>query len=324
MNEIIDRFKNLNILVVGDLILDVFAYGEVNRISPEAPVPVVVVKREFNALGGAANVAANLTALTVNTYIAGIIGNDNHGKLLENLLYEKAIKNCLLIRDNRRTTVKTRVIAGSQQVVRFDYEEKINLDDVNAKNLLGRIEKIFDCLDAIIISDYGKGMITKFLIDNLINLARKHNKIISVDPKVENFYLYNNVTCITPNQKEASEATLISIKDDGSLLKCGHYIMDKLNTDFLLITRGASGMTLFNKDRTITNIPATAHEVYDVTGAGDTVISVFTAVIAAQFDVISAAKLANKAAGIVVGKIGTATVSVDELKDSSEELKWKY
>ncbi|BAI80005.1 ADP-heptose synthase [Deferribacter desulfuricans SSM1] len=310
LTSYINKFDKLKILVIGDLMLDIFIYGSVDRISPEAPVPVVEIKKEVMMPGGAANVAANLKALGVTPILAGIIGNDNNGSLLKNLLNEMQIDNQFIIDDGRTTSTKTRVVAHSQQVVRIDKEEKHKIKKKDTDKLLSFIEDIKNSIDAIIISDYGKGMITKYLIEQLV--ANFSEKIITVDPKIENFYYYKNVTSLTPNNKEASTATNIKITDEESLTKCGKHILEKLKSKSLVITRGEEGMTIFTEEN-ITHIPAVAKEVFDVTGAGDTVISVFTSALAVGASYTDAAIIANAAAGIVVGKVGTATTDRDEL-----------
>ncbi|MGA1846022.1 D-glycero-beta-D-manno-heptose-7-phosphate kinase [Deferribacter abyssi] len=312
-NSLIDRFKKLKILVIGDLMLDIFIYGTVERISPEAPVPVVDVKEEVLMPGGAANVAVNLKALGVDVFLCGIVGKDNNGNILEQLLVERGVNNHFLIDDGRMTSTKTRIVAHSQQMVRFDKEEKHKLRKKDTKRIIDYLKDVKDDLDAIIVSDYGKGVITKYLIEQLVE--NFSDKIITVDPKIENFYYYRKVTSLTPNNKEASQATNIKIEDEDSLIKCGQYILSKLEAESLLITRGAEGMTVFLNDE-FRHIPAVAKEVYDVTGAGDTVISVFTSALAAGGNFVDAAILSNAAAGIVVGKVGTATTTTDELKEN--------
>jgi D-beta-D-heptose 7-phosphate kinase/D-beta-D-heptose 1-phosphate adenosyltransferase len=318
MKSSLGNFQNLNILVIGDIILDIFLYGESNRISPEAPIPVVEIKKELMALGGAGNVAANLASLGINTHLVGLIGDDVEGNHIKSLLKQHKINANLLLTDKRNTTVKTRVIAASQQLIRFDKESKNKIDKYSTLEIIKKIDTLIDIIDAIIISDYGKGMISKFLIEEITSRVKKHNIILTVDPKIEHFYMYKNVFCLTPNQKEASEATKIKIESEKDLIKCGNIIMKKLNCSCLIITRGPFGMTLFNGNDSPVHIKSAAKEVYDVTGAGDTVISIFTAAKACGYDTIKAAQLANLAAGIVVSKIGTATVAVEELQNVVE------
>ncbi len=312
--KFIDKYKDVKILVVGDVMLDIFIYGKVNRISPEAPVPVVEVVKETMMPGGAANVAKNLKILGVSVTIAGIIGKDEQGKILKEELEKHNIDCSLLKEDGRSTSVKTRIIGHHQQMVRFDKESKAKLSNENTEKFCKYIEDKIQDVDGIIISDYGKGMITENLLKHLTKLCKEKNKILNVDPKIENFDFYSNVTCLTPNNKEASEASKIKIEDEESLIKCGNHILNKLNSEALLITRGSQGMTLFVKDDEPCHIKAVAKEVFDVTGAGDTVISVLTASLCAGADLREATILSNAAAGIVVAKVGTATVTTDELK----------
>lgn len=296
--------------------LDIFIYGNVDRISPEAPVPVVEITSEKMMPGGAANVARNLTTLGVKVTIAGIASKDENGQNLIKMLKKDNIDCSLFIDDGRTTSVKTRIIGHSQQMVRVDREEKHKLSHEYTLKLIKQIENNIDEFDGIIISDYGKGMITEYLLKELTALCKIKNKIVTVDPKIENFYLYKNVTCLTPNNKEATDATKIDITDEKSLNACGDFIMKKLDSESLLITQGAKGMTLFTKDKEPCHIKAVAKEVFDVTGAGDTVISVLTASLCAKASFREATILSNAAAGIVVAKVGTATVSIDELKNN--------
>lgn len=305
-----DGFKKIKIGVIGDLIFDHYVFGTVDRISPEAPVPVVKVTKEASFLGGASNVARNLTSLGVDTYLFGVVGNDFYG---EKLLY--MVKQANICTDNimkmehRPTTVKTRVIAHSQQVVRFDKEVVLNLEKKHTKTILNSVKNLQ--LDAVIVSDYGKGVVTQELIDGLV----KMNKFVSVDPKVHNAYFYKNVNIITPNLKEAKEISNIEIDSFTNGVEiAARKILEETDADYILITCGRDGMTLFPKKGDVYQQKAKAKEVYDVTGAGDTVIAVLTACAAAGFDMKQAVKLANIAAGIVVGKMGTATLTLDEME----------
>jgi D-beta-D-heptose 7-phosphate kinase/D-beta-D-heptose 1-phosphate adenosyltransferase len=315
LTQLIKELPNTKLIVIGDLMLDVFIYGSVDRISPEAPVPVVKVVKEQVMPGGAANVAANLASLGATPTLIGVASDDDSGRNLKKLLRSMNI-NTKYFDDGRNTIVKTRIIAHSQQVVRFDKENKDKLSKNISSDIINYVTEIIDNYDGIILSDYGKGVITEYLIKNLTALCRGKNKIITVDPKVENFKLYKNVTSITPNNKEASQAMGIPINDEKSLLKCGNKIIEILECDSVLLTSGPEGMSLFIKNDETKNIPAVAKEVFDVTGAGDTVISVFSAAISLGATLKQAAVLANTAAGIVVGKIGTATVSLEELESN--------
>lgn len=315
--QYIDKFNEVRIFVIGDVMLDIFMYGKVNRISPEAPVPVVNITHEKKVPGGAANVALNLRELGVDTTLIGLVGSDEEGRFLENYLHNNKIK-IFLLNDGRPTTVKTRIIAGGQQVVRVDREVSHKLSDKKEAKIIDFLEKNVDVFDGIIISDYAKGMITKKLIKKIVELCKKYNKIVTVDPKIENFFYYKEVTTLTPNNKEASSATGINIKDDRSLIKCGNFILKKLGAKSLIITRGEKGMTIFENGQ-VEHLPTVAKEVFDVTGAGDTVISVVSTMLALNASLRESAILSNIAAGIVVGKIGTATVNIDELKKGVKE-----
>ncbi len=304
--EIVKNFSNAKVLVVGDLILDKYLWGDVERISPEAPVPVVDVKKETVNLGGACNVAWNISALNGNVYIAGVVGHDENGKILHFLLEEKGINPVLIKDKDRPTTEKTRIIAVSQQLIRIDREKKVPLSSEIEDQILNEIDNIINDVDVVIVSDYGKGVITKKVMDFL----REEGKPIFVDPKPKNINLYKKITIMTPNKKEAYQSAQVDY--DIPVESVGEIIMNKLGTEHLLITLGAEGMMLFNKDK-ITRIPAKAKKVFDVTGAGDTVISVLALSRAAGGDWEESASLANYAAGYVVGEIGTAVVNQEIL-----------
>lgn len=318
--ELVNCFKKINILVIGDLMLDVFIYGDVNRVSPEAPVPVVNVKNIRTMPGGASNVAKNLKSLGAEVTLCGVAGRDETGAKLRKILSELGIKSFLLD-DGRKTSIKTRIIASNQQVVRYDIEEPKKLSPKYVVLLTEFIEKNITSFDGIILSDYGKGVITPKMVGLVTNIASKYGKIVTVDPKVKNFKSYKNVTCITPNTKEASEGVGIKIKDEKTLFKAARKIQKLLSPVCLLVTRGKDGMSLFDsKLKKDIHIPAVAKEVFDVTGAGDTVISVFTGCLSAGADFSDSAVLSNIAAGIVVGKIGTAVVTPEELINSVQQI----
>ena len=304
--EILSNFPQKNILVVGDLILDKYLWGEVERISPEAPVPVVDVKKETVNLGGACNVAWNLSTLDVKTTIAGVVGKDENAKILKNLLNEKDINTILIEDENRPTTEKTRVIAVSQQLIRIDKESKEKLNDEVRNKLIKELETQAKNFDAVIISDYGKGVISRDVIKVFLN----KNIPVFVDPKPSNFEFYKDITIMTPNRKEAYE--LVKAEKDTPLEEVGKTIMEKLNLKNLLITLGGEGMALFTEDK-ITKIPAKARKVFDVTGAGDTVISVLTACRVSGANWEESAILANLAGGWVVGEIGTVAIDRETL-----------
>jgi rfaE bifunctional protein kinase chain/domain len=312
----IDRFPATRVLVVGDIVLDHYIWGKVSRISPEAPVPIVNVTRENLLLGGATNVANNIHALGGAVSVCGVIGKDEAGRQLLQLLQKQGIRTEGLIVDPARpTTIKTRVLAHSQQVVRFDRETKERIERDAHRRIFDYVgRQVREGLDAIVLSDYCKGMVTSDLVRDIVRLAKKHKVIVSVDPKVSHFGMYSGVTILTPNINEASIGAKIEIDNEQSLLKAGALLLKRLKCEAVLITRGEQGMSLFEHGGRVTHIPTVAREVFDVTGAGDTVISTLTLGMAAGSTMVDAARLSNFAAGIVVGVVGTATVKPEELK----------
>jgi D-beta-D-heptose 7-phosphate kinase/D-beta-D-heptose 1-phosphate adenosyltransferase len=314
---ILSRFKNKNILIIGDLILDHYVEGKVERISPEAPVPVVTVHKDDDyKLGGAGNVAHNIVSLGARASVAGIIGDDLRGEILGNTLREKKIGTEGVIETDRRTTVKTRVIAHNQQVLRVDREDNSPLADKLFDKIKIFLKKNIEKFDAVIISDYKKGVITEQLIKYVNRLAKAHKTIISVDPKVGHYDFYRGVSLITPNKKEASQMSHIDITNENTVIKAGDRLLRELKCKAVLLTRGKEGMTLFEQGKRKQNIKTVAREVYDVTGAGDTVIAVFTLAYASGASLKRAAEIANHAAGIVVGEVGTATTTTEKILHS--------
>jgi len=312
--QLISNFKNLKIAVVGDIILDKYLWGEVERISPEAPVPIVDVKRETVSLGGASNVANNIVSLEAKAYMIGVIGNDENGKTIEKLLQEKGIIP-LLVKDKSRPTIeKTRVIAVSQQLLRIDRENRNPLNETVKRRIIDQIKEIKDEVDGFIVSDYGKGVVNK----NIMEYIKSLGKPIFVDPKPSNFYLYKDITIMTPNRKEAYES--IKAEKNTPVEEVGKTIMKQLNLKQLLITLGADGMALFEEEKVI-KIPAKARKVFDVTGAGDTVISVLALAKLSGGTWEESATIANYAAGYVVGEIGTATVDQETLVETIKGQK---
>jgi len=306
--DLISKFPDITVGVIGDIILDKYLWGDVERISPEAPVPVVDVKKETVSLGGASNVANNIASLDAKAYMIGVVGDDENAKIIENLLKSKNI-NPVLIKDKSRPTIeKTRIIAISQQLLRIDREDRSKLSTEIEDKIINEIKNIKDEINVFIVSDYGKGIITQRIMDFIKSL----NKPIFVDPKPSNYQLYKHTTILTPNKKEAYE----SIKADKNtdLEFVGRKIMSDLELNQLLITLGGEGMALFEGDK-ILRIPTKAKKVFDVTGAGDTVISVLALARLAGGTWEESASLANTAAGYVVGEIGTATVSRNILID---------
>lgn len=312
--RIISKFSKIKVLIIGDLILDEFLWGKVSRISPEAPVPVVWVQSESFMPGGASNVANNLHALGGKVYLAGVIGMDERGKILTEELTKKGIDiGGVVIDGERPTTLKTRVIAHHQQVVRIDKEKMETLGPGLIDQIVDYVKEIIRDIDAIIIEDYGKGVITPRLLEEVLRVAKRHKKIICVDPKEEHFHYYKGVTAITPNHHEAAQSAGIKVKDDDSLVKIGKVLLNKLRCEAVLITLGENGMQLFEKKGRITYIPTVAQDVFDVSGAGDTVIGAFTLALGAGASMPDAAYISNFAAGIVVGKVGIAVVTQEEL-----------
>ncbi len=311
--KIINKFSKARVLIIGDLILDEFLWGDVSRISPEAPVPVVWVRSESFMPGGAANVANNIKALGAEVHLAGVVGMDERGRILTDELRDKGIDvSGIIIDEERPTTLKTRVIAHKQQVVRIDKEKMHGINRGPIDEIIDYVKMIINEIDAIIIEDYGKGVVTPHLLEGVLKLAKKHKKIVNVDPKEEHFHYYKNVTTITPNHHEAHQAIGLKIKED-SLNKVGKILLNKLKCEAVLVTLGEDGMQLFEKKGTVTHIPTVAQEVYDVSGAGDTVISVFTLALSSNASMLDAAYISNIAAGIAVGKVGISVLTQKEL-----------
>jgi D-beta-D-heptose 7-phosphate kinase/D-beta-D-heptose 1-phosphate adenosyltransferase len=312
LKRLFKEVKNKEIVVVGDLILDQYIWGVVDRISPEAPVPVVEVKKEEYSLGGAANVGANIVSLGAKVTVVGVVGEDIHGETMLKILKDRSINSEGVFIGRRPTTVKTRVIAHNQQVVRFDREDARGLSNSTFEKLKDFLWDNRDRWDGIIVSDYKKGVVSSKLMKFLVESFKKRDVFVSVDPKIGHFRLYRDVSLITPNIKEASDGAGIRIKDEKTLVNAGKRLLKRLRCDTVLITRGEEGMSLF-KDEEVVHIPTFARSVYDVTGAGDTVIAVYTTSYIAGASAKEAAIVANYAAGVVVGKLGTATATPQEI-----------
>ncbi|MFH1381174.1 MAG: D-glycero-beta-D-manno-heptose-7-phosphate kinase [Candidatus Omnitrophota bacterium] len=328
LKTIISNFKDKKILVIGDLILDEFIWGRVSRISPEAPVPVVWVKNESFMPGGASNVANNINSLGGKAYMVGVVGNDERAGILKGELEHRGVNVDGVFTDPKRPTIlKTRVIAHQQQVVRIDKEKTDPLEDKIVKRIISYIENVIDEVDGLVVEDYGKGLITPKLLNKIVPLAKRKKKIIAVDPKEEHFSYYKGVTVITPNNNEAGRAVGFEIKDAATLKKAGFELLKKLKSRIVLITLGEDGMMVFEKDKPLKKIETIAQEVFDVSGAGDTVVSSYALSLIAGANSIQAAHIANCAAGIVVGKVGIAVVNQDEvierIKEEIEKAKIK-
>jgi D-beta-D-heptose 7-phosphate kinase/D-beta-D-heptose 1-phosphate adenosyltransferase len=319
--EIIRDFAGRRIVVLGDLMLDEFIWGEVRRISPEAPVPVVEVRRETWNLGGAGNVVSNLIDLGAAAIPIGVAGDDEAAALLRRRFAERDADTAGIIADpSRPTTRKTRIVAHSQQMVRADRENRAPIASDVEDRIISAFTDALSNADAVIVSDYDKGLLTPRLLGAAIESARSQNRIVCLDPKIRNFRHYHRVDVITPNQSEAERAADVEITDDRSLLAAARRIRELLDCRNVLITRGEHGMSLLSESDEMTNIPTVAREVYDVTGAGDTVIAALTLSLAAGAGLNEAAIIANHAAGVVVGKVGTATVSQIELLEALQDL----
>jgi D-beta-D-heptose 7-phosphate kinase/D-beta-D-heptose 1-phosphate adenosyltransferase len=316
MKSLLQKFNKTGILVLGDVIVDHYIWGKVKRISPEAPVPVVEVSEENLRLGGAANVAHNIASLGGKVFVSGVVGKDEMGKVLLGKMKEKGIHtDGVVIDSDRPTIVKTRVIAHNQQVVRFDREIKSEISRKARSSILKYVREHLSGIKAVIISDYCKGVITKSLIKGLLRSVGSR-VLVAVDPKVGHFDYYKDVSIITPNIDEASAGSGIEITDEKSLITAGRILLKKTRCKTVLITRGGKGMTIFDSAGKVTHIPTFARDVYDVTGAGDTVIAAFTLYHSAGAGLRDAAIFANHAAGAVVGEVGTAVVTPDMIASS--------
>ncbi|MCB1181985.1 D-glycero-beta-D-manno-heptose-7-phosphate kinase [bacterium] len=312
--QIIGRIAGRRLAVIGDSMVDRFLWGRVDRISPEAPVPVVRIERETVKLGGAANVAANIRALGAEVVLFGIAAADEAGRQLRDLLTERGIDPAGLVADgDRPTTIKTRIIAHNQQVVRADREDDAPAADATIDRLLGQLGAAGP-FDGIIFSDYGKGVLTDAALDRAIAAGRAAGVPMVVDPKKGDYSQYRGVSSLTPNQKEAEQACALPIVDDESLREAGRRLLERTEAEAVLITRGEHGMALFGRAGSDDRLATRATTVYDVTGAGDTVIAVYTAALAAGASFLDAAHLANHAAGLAVRELGTAAITAAQLE----------
>jgi D-beta-D-heptose 7-phosphate kinase/D-beta-D-heptose 1-phosphate adenosyltransferase len=312
--KLLQNFQNTKILVIGDLMLDELLWGRARRIAPEAPVPVVEIEKETLHIGGAGNVAANLAALGANPMIIGVRGNDPNGARLCSEFENTGINtNSIIVDDSRPTTVKTRIIAHSQHVVRADREKKNPVSNEIEAKLVDRFLALLPNAQAVIVSDYEKGVITPTLLAKILPQAMSQHVPVCIDPKLKKFEHYHPATIVTPNQNEAELASGITINSKETLELAGRKLQELLQGASLLITRGEEGMSLFEKDKELINVPTIAREVYDVTGAGDTVLATLALGLACKASMLESAILANYAAGVVVAKVGTATASPEEI-----------
>jgi len=312
--ELQNNFKNKKIAVIGDMMLDSYFWGDIKRISPEAPVPVLEVENEFYRFGGAANVALNIQKLNGIPLPIGVIGNDNHGTIFSSLLKNAGIsKDGIIVDDKRPTTTKTRVIADSHHFVRIDQESKEYLNTKVEKDILNLFKSKINELDAIILQDYNKGVLTTSLIEKIISIANKKNILITVDPKFNNFFSYKNVSVFKPNRKEAEDVLGLKIKNEKDMFIVGKKLLNKLKAKNILLTLGEEGIAIFQKDKLLNRIPTKARKVSDVSGAGDTVISTLTMALTAGANILEASYLANYAAGIVCGEVGIVPIEIKKL-----------
>lgn len=318
LKKYLPNFAGKRILVLGDLMLDEHIWSKVSRISPEAPVPIAEVIRISHVPGGCGNVAANIASLGGLPYLVGIVGHDSSGeKLLRALEKNKISTNHLIIDDERPTILKSRIIAASQQMVRVDREDKATISAGLGKRIIKKVKEVIGKVDGVIISDYEKGVVTREVSQAVIKLANQHKKPVAIDPKGVDYSKYQGATVITPNLREASIAARTLIIEEKTLHKAGKILLSLVKSHYVLITRGKDGMTLFSTNDSI-YIPAIPREVFDITGAGDTVIATLSLALAAGAKMPEAAVLANFAGAVVVGKIGTATCNREELEESLE------
>jgi D-beta-D-heptose 7-phosphate kinase/D-beta-D-heptose 1-phosphate adenosyltransferase len=313
----LSRFGNARVMVVGDIMLDEYVWGSVRRISPEAPVPVVAVRDDSRVLGGAANVAVNIAGLSARSHLVGLVGDDHAGKDILRLLRSRKIGVAgVVAEEGRPTTRKTRVIAHNQQVVRVDREKKDPPGRKAEEALLKHVARLVPEVDCVVLSDYRKGVLTAGVVSGTIALCRKHGVPVAVDPKMADFSFYAGCTIITPNKSEAEAAAGgRELSGDLAIASAGRSLMRKARASAVLITRGEEGMSLVEKGRNASfHVPALARQVFDVTGAGDTVIATLAVAMGSGVSVRDAALLANVAAGVVVGEVGTSPITLEKLR----------
>lgn len=314
IESLFKRFAGKRVAVIGDLMLDRYFWGSITRISPEAPVPVVEVASESTRLGGAANVANNIASLGGIPVMVGVIGQDNAGALLRNTIQEAGFPTDGLVTDSQRpTTIKTRVIAHHQHVVRIDQESKNDIDGNVRSQLVDIVSRSIKSLDAIVLEDYNKGVISRELIHEVISLARQNGTVVTVDPKFNNFFEYQNVTVFKPNRKESEEALGRRLTDVQEVEAAGRDILDRLKAENVLLTLGEQGMSLFEKSGAVTHVSTQAMHVSDVSGAGDTVISTLTMALVSGATIREASSLANYAGGVVCGEVGIVPIQKEAL-----------
>jgi D-beta-D-heptose 7-phosphate kinase/D-beta-D-heptose 1-phosphate adenosyltransferase len=316
--DILQQLPLQRIAVVGDVMLDAYIWGDVRRISPEAPVPVVEEQNRSFIPGGAANVAVNIASLGAQALLAGVTGDDEHARILHSTLHIRGVDTAgMVVETGRPTTTKTRIMAHSHQLLRVDAEHRTPISNETSDALAAWFAQAVRACGSAILSDYGKGLLTPQLTRNLIGCAAQSGVPLVVDPKGTDYSKYAGTTVLTPNLLEAERATGIEVHTEEDLMRCAAALQQQLPGTVILITRGAQGMSLFQENRQPVHVPSVARTVYDVTGAGDTVISVLASAIAAGASLPDAAALASAAAGVVVGKLGTSTLTLQELQEQT-------
>ncbi|MCU7492839.1 MAG: D-glycero-beta-D-manno-heptose-7-phosphate kinase [Bacteroidota bacterium] len=320
LEELKKNFEGKRIAVIGDMMLDCYFWGDVKRISPEAPVPVIEIDNEFYRFGGAANVALNILKLGGIPLPVGIIGYDNHGSIFTSLMEEAGIEaKGIIIDDTRPTTAKTRVIAQNQHIVRIDHECKDYIGKETEDRILKFVTDNIKDIDGIILQDYNKGVLTPVIIEEIINLSNKNNVIVNVDPKFNNFFNYKNVTVFKPNRKETEDAFGIRIRTEEDIHNAGNMLLDRLGSKYALLTLGEQGIAIFENGQNERRIPTKARKVADVSGAGDTVVSTLTVALTAGADICEASYLANYAGGLVCEEVGIVPIEADKLFEEVEK-----
>jgi len=314
LRELLGNFSGKRVAVVGDLMLDRYYWGSVHRVSPEAPVPVVEVDTESVRFGGAANVANNIQALGGRAFLIGLVGDDHPGVMFRKMLTDQGLETGGIVIDPARpTTIKTRVIAAGQHVVRIDNESKQDCPELLRAKLIDAVRSSIRSLDGVIIEDYNKGVVTRDVIHAVIAAAQEHGKPVAVDPKFNNFFEYKNVTVFKPNRREVEEAVGGKLKTVADVERAGKSLLESLNAQNVLLTRGEEGMSLFQSGGSVTHFPTTAGAVQDVSGAGDTVISTLTMALVAGGGITESCILANCAGGVVVGAVGIVPILPEQL-----------
>lgn len=319
MKDLIKKIWRKKVIVLGDMMLDSYQWGRVDRISPEAPVPIIAIDREEYRLGGAANVALNLTALGAQAYPIGVTGNERNAKEMRKLFKQhKLDTDGLIAEKGRKTTIKTRILAVNQQIARIDIEDSSWISQDTENEILGKIASQIKTADLMIIEDYNKGLLSEKLIGETLKLCKEYELPVAVDPKQKNFFAYQEVDIFKPNYLELQTNLGIKFESEADFLEGATQSLDLLKCKYLVVTHGAKGMYIFSKDMPTQHLPSYAREVYDVSGAGDTVISALALAYCAGADIKQAASFANHAAAVVCGKLGTATANSREILASYE------